>query len=56
MIQRYTGEAVVPRRLLLNASTLALAADLIALFRAAQGRTRGELEAELQVLEGDQTD
>ena len=39
-----------------NADTLALAADLIALFRAAQGRTRGELEAELQVLEGDQTD
>jgi predicted nuclease of restriction endonuclease-like RecB superfamily len=47
---------VVPRRLPVNADTLALAADLIALFRAAQGRTRGELDAELQVLEGDQTD
>jgi uncharacterized protein len=47
---------VVPRRLPVNADTLALAADLIARFRAAQGRTRGELEAELQVLEGDQTD
>jgi predicted nuclease of restriction endonuclease-like RecB superfamily len=46
----------VPRRLPIQADTLALAADLIALFRAAQGRTRGELEAELQVLEGDQTD
>jgi predicted nuclease of restriction endonuclease-like RecB superfamily len=50
------GEAVVPRRLPVTADTLALATNLIALFRAAQGRTRGELEAELQVLEGDQTD
>ena len=56
LIQRVHGEAVVPRRLPVKADTLALAADLIALFRAAQGRTRGELEAELQVLEGDQTD
>jgi predicted nuclease of restriction endonuclease-like RecB superfamily len=47
---------VVPRQLPINADTLALAADLIALFRAAQGQTRGELEVELQVLEGDQTD
>src|SRR5262245_11070115 len=56
LIQRSIGEAVVPRRLLLNPSILALAADVIALFRVAQGRTRGELEAELQVLEGDQID
>jgi uncharacterized protein len=47
---------VVPRRLPVHAETLALAADLIALFREAQGRTRGEIEAELQILEGDQTD
>ena len=46
----------MPRRLPVHAETLALAADVIAIFRAAQGRTRGELEAELQVLEGDQTD
>jgi predicted nuclease of restriction endonuclease-like RecB superfamily len=38
----------VSRRLLVEADTLTLAADLIALFRAAQRRTRGELEAELQ--------
>jgi uncharacterized protein len=46
----------VPRRLPVTADTLALAAELMALFRGAQGRTRGEIEAELQVLEGDQTD
>ena len=56
MIQRHYGEEVVPRRLPVHADTLALAADLIALFRTAQGRTRGELVVELQVLEGDQTD
>jgi predicted nuclease of restriction endonuclease-like RecB superfamily len=56
LIQRYSGEEVVPHRLRLNAANLALAAELIALFRAAQGRTRGELEAQLHVLEGEQTD
>ena len=42
-------------RLSVNADTLALAAELIAVFRTAQGRTRRVLEAELQVLEGDHT-
>jgi uncharacterized protein len=54
--QRTHGEEVVPRRLPVNADTLALAADLIARFRGAQGRPRGALEAELQILEGDRTD
>jgi predicted nuclease of restriction endonuclease-like RecB superfamily len=56
LIQRYHGEAVVPKRLPLNADNLALAAELIALFHAAQGSTRGELETQLQVLEGERTD
>jgi uncharacterized protein len=55
LIQRVHGEAVVPRRLLVNVDNLALAADLITLLPAGQGRTRGELEAQLEVLEGDQT-
>ena len=53
---RLHGDAVVPRRLPLTPDTLALAAVLIATFRRAQGQTRDALEAELQVLEGDQTD
>jgi len=56
LIQRYHGEEVVPKRLPLTPGNLALAADLIARFRAAQGWTRGALEADLQVLQGDQTD
>jgi uncharacterized protein len=55
-VQRYHGEEVEPKRLPFTAGNLALAAELIALFRAAQGGTRAELEAQLQVLEGEQTD
>jgi uncharacterized protein len=55
LTQRYYGEAVVPTRLRPTADNLALAAELIALFRAAQGSPRGELEAQLQILEGEQT-
>jgi predicted nuclease of restriction endonuclease-like RecB superfamily len=55
-MQRYTGAAVVPKRLPLSAANLALARELIDMFQAAQGSTRGELAVELQVLEGDHTD
>jgi predicted nuclease of restriction endonuclease-like RecB superfamily len=56
LIQRYHGEEVVPRRLALSPANLALATELIDIFRAVQGRTRAELHTELQVLEGDHTD
>ena len=46
----------MPKRLPLNADDLSLAAELIGLFRAAQGRTRGELEVQLHALEGEHTD
>jgi predicted nuclease of restriction endonuclease-like RecB superfamily len=50
------GEEVVPKRLALQSATLALAAALIEIFHAACGKPRAELNAELQVLEGDYTD
>jgi predicted nuclease of restriction endonuclease-like RecB superfamily len=56
LMSRYRGEDVVPKRLPLNATNRALAAQLIRLFQAAQGKTRAELQAELLVLEGDYTD
>ena len=40
----------------ISAAVMALAADLITLFCEVQGRSRGELEAALQVLEGDHID
>lgn len=56
LMQRYHGEEVVPRRLAVSPANLALAAELMGIFHAAQGRPRAELHAELQVLEGDHTD
>lgn len=56
LMHRYHGEEVVPRRLALTSQTRTMAAELIALFRASQGSTRGELHTQLQILEGEQTD
>lgn len=53
---RLQGEEVVPKRLALQPATLALAAELIEMFQHACGKPRAELNAELQVLEGDYTD
>ena len=53
---RLQGEEVVPKRLALPPATLALAAELIEMFQHACGKPRAELNAELQVLEGDYTD
>jgi hypothetical protein len=55
-MHRFQGEEIVPKRLLLQPATLALAAELIEIFRAACGKPRAELHTELQVLEGDHTD
>jgi predicted nuclease of restriction endonuclease-like RecB superfamily len=56
LIQRYIGEEIVPKRLPLNREYLAIATELIDLFSTAKGSTRGELMAQLQVLEGESTD
>ncbi|MGE3536768.1 MAG: DUF790 family protein [Candidatus Tectimicrobiota bacterium] len=56
LMQRYQGEEIVPRRLALTEASLAMAAELIALFREAQGGTRAALQTQLQILEGEQTD
>jgi hypothetical protein len=53
---RLQGEEVIPKRLALQPAPLALAAELIEMFRHACGKPRAELNAELQVLEGDYTD
>ena len=47
LMQRYQGEAVIPKRLPCSADNLAIAAELIALFQAATGGTRAELQAQL---------
>jgi predicted nuclease of restriction endonuclease-like RecB superfamily len=53
---RFRGDEVLPKRLPVNRSTRAMAAELIRLFREAQGESRGEVTARLHVLEGEETD
>jgi predicted nuclease of restriction endonuclease-like RecB superfamily len=55
-MHRFQGAEIVPKRLALQPATLALAAELIEIFHAACGKSRAELNTELQVLEGDYTD
>lgn len=56
LMQRYSGEEIIPKHLPLHQEHLASAAELIDLFSAAKGSPRGELMAQLQVLEGESTD
>jgi len=56
LMQRYQGEEVVPRRLPLSTEHLGIASEIIALFRSALGGTRADLQTQLQVLEGEETD
>jgi len=53
---RYSGETVVPKRLPLDESCLALAREAIACFVAHRGKTQGELDDRLQAWEGDSPD
>ncbi|MEL6764088.1 MAG: DUF790 family protein, partial [Cyanobacteria bacterium J06607_6] len=55
-MQRYQGEAIQPKRLSLKAPILAIAQTLIELFQAHQGQSQGQLNQQLQVLEGEDTD
>ncbi|MEP0919368.1 DUF790 family protein [Leptolyngbya sp. DQ-M1] len=56
LIQRFNGEEIVPKRLLLDEKVLSIAEELITLFHEAQHGTRGELNRQLQAIEGEETD
>ncbi len=53
---RFNGETVIPKRLPLSAAILELATEHIECFESCVGKTQGELDAELQELEGESTD
>jgi predicted nuclease of restriction endonuclease-like RecB superfamily len=55
-MQRYQGDEVIPKRLPLQPASIAMAQELIDLFQAAAGHSREELNTQLQVLEGEDTD
>ncbi|MBF2025536.1 MAG: DUF790 family protein [Oscillatoriales cyanobacterium C42_A2020_001] len=56
LIHRFNGEEIVPKRLAIDAENLAIATELIEVFQAAKGETRGNLNRQLQELEGEETD
>ncbi|BAU10228.1 hypothetical protein LEP3755_07090 [Leptolyngbya sp. NIES-3755] len=56
LIHRLNGEEIVPKRLLLDEKTLAIAQEIILIFQEAQHGTRSELNRQLQALEGEETD
>lgn len=56
LLYRYSGEEIVPKRLPINSDNIAIATDLIQLFQTMKGCTRGELNRQLQELEGEDTD
>ncbi len=56
LIHRFNGEEIVPKRLQSDEAVLSIAQELITLFQEAHHGTRGELNRQLQALEGEETD
>lgn len=56
LIHRQNGEAITPKRLDIDDRNCETATDLITCFREAVGRTQGELDRQLQEIEGDSPD
>jgi predicted nuclease of restriction endonuclease-like RecB superfamily len=56
LISRQNGEEITPKRLGIGQKYGAIATDLINLFQQMQGKTQGELNRQLQELEGEDTD
>ena len=56
LTHRLSGETITPKRLKIDEQTLCVARELIDCFLAARGGTQGELDSQLQELEGDSPD
>lgn len=56
LIHRQNGEAVIPKRLNIDDRNYEIATDFITCFQQAVGSTQGELDRQLQELEGDSPD
>jgi uncharacterized protein len=56
LIQRRSGETIIPTCLKLDAQNIAIASELIHIFQSAQGEPQKELDRQLQELEGDSPD
>jgi len=56
LMHRYQGEAIIPKRLAVNAGNIEIATEAITCFTNACNQRKGELNQRLQDLEGDGTD
>ncbi|MBD1849948.1 DUF790 family protein [Cyanobacteria bacterium FACHB-502] len=56
LLHRHSGEELQPKRLPIDKKHLAMATDLITVFREAKGKPQSELDRQLQELEGENTD
>ncbi|MBW4639171.1 MAG: DUF790 family protein [Gloeocapsa sp. UFS-A4-WI-NPMV-4B04] len=56
LMHRVSGEAIIPKRLKIDENNLSIATELITCFEEARGCTQGELNRQLQELEGDTPD
>lgn len=55
-MHRVSGEAIIPKRLKIDENNLSIATEIITCFEEARGCTQGELNRQLQELEGDTPD
>ncbi|MEL6938937.1 MAG: DUF790 family protein [Cyanobacteria bacterium J06598_1] len=56
LIQKYSGDSLIPKRLVTKPANLSTAQTLIDMFQAAVGKTQGELDRKLHIEEGESTD
>lgn len=56
LIHRLNGEEIVPKRLPIDEKTRSIAEEIILIFQEARHGTRGDLNRQLQALEGEETD
>lgn len=56
LMHRVSGEAIIPKRVKIDQNNLSIATELITCFEEARGCTQGELNRQLQELEGDTPD
>ncbi|MEB3213588.1 MAG: DUF790 family protein [Leptolyngbyaceae bacterium] len=56
LVNRFSGESVVPKRVPIDERHRAIAQELIDVFQAHQHKTQGELNRHLQDIEGEETD
>ena len=56
LMNRVNGETIVPKRVELDESMMAIASELINIFTLSKGSTRAELDRHLLELEGEETD